>query len=308
MPVQVAIVADADPSAGLGHLSRAGSVAVALGRNGAEIRCYASGAETRFVRDGVQWEPFCGDLPFADVGVLVIDTYRLARETLEETARRCSLVVMHDLGTPPERAALVVEVASENTGGAQNRLAGPAYAALRPAFWDLPKRNLRESVERVLVTTGSGQFDPLGCELAEALATAFPTTRVSLVRGPYATGGAPTRVEELVAPESLAEPLLQSDLVVTSGGQTMLEAAATGTPCVALPLVENQSGQVATLSNLGAVRTADPVTVGEAAAAVRELVDDFPARRRLTRAAQKAVDGNGARRVAAEIAKLVREP
>jgi spore coat polysaccharide biosynthesis predicted glycosyltransferase SpsG len=303
---QVAIVADADRSAGLGHLSRSGAVAVALGRNGAETRCYAYGAEAPFVRDGVQWEPLRGHLPFAEGGVLVVDSYRITRETLEDTARECKLVVMHDHGAPPERAALVVAASDEDLG-TPHQLAGPAYAALRPAFWGLPERKLRATVERVLVATGSGQFDPLGRELAEALTVAILAIRVSLVRGPYATGPAPTGVEELVTPESLAEPLLQSDLAVTAGGQTMLEAAASGTPCVALPLVDNQRGQVATLSKRGAVRAVDPVTVTSVTAAVLELVEDFPTRRRLASAAQKAVDGDGALRIASEIAKLVRE-
>jgi spore coat polysaccharide biosynthesis predicted glycosyltransferase SpsG len=304
---QVAVVADADPGAGLGHLSRAGAVAVALGRKGAETNCYASGAEAPFERDGVPWKPLRGDLPFVDGGVLVVDSYRITREKLEATARECKLVVMLDQGTPPDGAALVVAVASANTGSAPHRLAGPAYAALRPDFWDLPERRLGERAERVLVTTGSGQFDPLGCELAEALAVALPASRVTLVRGPQAAGPAPTGVDELVAPESLAEPLLQSDLAVTAGGQTMLEAAAAGTPCVALPLVENQRRQVATLSELGAVRAVDPVTVTDATAAARGLVEDFSARRRLSSAAQKAVDGGGALRVASEIAKLAEQ-
>jgi UDP-2,4-diacetamido-2,4,6-trideoxy-beta-L-altropyranose hydrolase len=297
----VTVVVDAAPRAGLGHLSRGGAVAVALGCRGIETRCYAYGAEVLFVRDGVNWEPLSGDLPYVPDGVLVVDSYRLDSQTLA-AARDVSLVVMHDYGDPPEGAALVVAVAGESSGRPPTRLVGPTYAALRPAFWGLPQRETRPTVERILVATGSGQLDELGCELAEALGNALPAAEVTLVRGPDVQGPAPAGVETLDAPESLFEPLLQVDLAVTAGGQTMLEAAATGTPCVALPLVDNQRPQVAMLARAGAIWPVD--TPDEAVGAARELIDDGAGRQRLGAASQRTVDGYGALRIAFEIARL----
>jgi spore coat polysaccharide biosynthesis predicted glycosyltransferase SpsG len=209
---------------------------------------------------------------------------------------------MHDHGEPPNGAALVVSVAGEPTRG---WLVGPAYAALRPAFWGLPRRELRSTVERIVVATGSGQLDAVGCELAERLAGALPTLRISLIRGPDAQGSPPAGIEKTDAPESLVEPLLQSDLAVTAGGQTMLEAVATGLPCVALPLVDNQRAQVATLVAAQAVRQAG--TPDEAIAAVRELMDDPEGRRRLGSSGQATVDGYGALRIAFEVASLMEQ-
>lgn len=305
MAALVDVVADASPEAGLGHLSRAAAVAVALRCRGIETRCHGYGATEAFSRDDLDWSPLEeGDLPPLTGSVVVVDSYRLRSELLSTAAQTSRLVAMHDQGEPPQGAVLVVDVGGEGPDSSARRLAGPAYAALRPMFWGLPRREPRATVERVLVTTGSGHFGALGCELVEALVAALPTVQVSLVQGPEARGTPAAGIDVLTAPESLLGPLLQADLVVTAGGQTMLEAAATGAPCVALPLVENQRPQVATLSGAGAVHVVDPPSADEATRAARELVDDLGARRRLGAAGQAVVDGYGALRIAFEIERL----
>ena len=154
----------------------------------------------------------------------------------------------------------------------------------------------------MLVVTGAGGGS-VGAELAHALQSALPHANVTLVRGPYAPA-APPGVSALEAPESLLEPLLSADLVVGGAGQTMLEAVATGAPSVALPLVDNQNRQARALASVGAVRLAEPPTLGAAVSAARDLAADQVARRRLVERAQKAVDGFGALRVAYHVAAL----
>ena len=105
-----------------------------------------------------------------------------------------------------------------------------------------------------------------------------------------------------VSPESLLDLLLAADLVVCAGGQTMLEAAAAGAPCIAVPLVENQVDQVRRLADAGGVRLA---ARGDVAGAVSELAGEYAARRALSERGQREVDGFGALRVAYAIAALV---
>jgi UDP-2,4-diacetamido-2,4,6-trideoxy-beta-L-altropyranose hydrolase len=212
---------------------------------------------------------------------------------------------MHDHGGVPDGAALVVSVAGDPTPDGR-RLTGFEYAALRPHFWGLPERSLGDRAARLLVTVGSGQLADVGSRLARALAGSLPDTRVALVRGPDAPPEAPQGVDTLDAPVSLLEPLLEADLVVTAAGQTMLEAAAAGTPCIALPLVDNQRRQAERLAEAGAVRLVDPPDPEAVAVAARALADDPEARRRLSRVGQQTVDGYGALRVAFAIDELAR--
>ena len=306
MSNEVMLVADAGEQAGLGHISRSTAVAVALRCRGIETRCYAHGAAEPLERDGVRWAPLGGErLPDSPGGVLVVDSYLLPSDELARAAGSARLVVMHDYGSVPEDAALVVSAAAPPSDAGSGRLSGLAYAALRPVFWGLPARELRDHVEHVLVTTGSGNFAEVGCELAEAVGNELPGVRVTLVRGPHGTIDVPSGIELLDGPDSLLEPLLATDLVVTAGGQTMLEAATAGTPCVALPLVDNQRRQALRLAGLGAVRLVDPPSVSEVAAAASELAREPEARREMSREGQHGVDGYGALRVAFHIGRMV---
>jgi spore coat polysaccharide biosynthesis predicted glycosyltransferase SpsG len=237
--------------------------------------------------------------------VLVLDSYRASEGLLAHAAATGPLVAMHDHGDPPDEAALVVSVAGKGLDEGPERLIGPAYAALRPCYWGLPVREQSSNVERLLVTTGSGQLDALGCELAHALLRAVPSLEVSLVRGPDAHRPAPEGVSTLAAPESLLKALLHADLVITAGGQTMLEAAACGVPCVALALVDNQRAQVALLAGKGALRSID--AANEAVAVVGELMADRATRQRLASVGQATVDGYGAFRIAFAIDKLTEQ-
>lgn len=303
MTGSVVVVADAGRDAGLGHIGRSSAVAVALRCREVETRCYAYGAEERFELDGIEWVPLSDDELPAPEGVLVIDSYRLAAAAVDRAAESNRLVFMHDYGSPPKGAALVVSAAAPPNGRA-GWLCGLGYAALRPGYWGLPAREVSERLQRVLVTTGGGRYAETGRAVAQALAETLGPTTVTLVRGPHATIVAPPGVEVLDAPRSLLEPLLAADLVVSAAGQTMLEAAAAGAPCVALPLVENQRRQAAWLAELGAVRLVDPPEAADVTAACLELVQDAETRGGLSRNAQRAVDGYGALRVAFAIARL----
>jgi spore coat polysaccharide biosynthesis predicted glycosyltransferase SpsG len=300
----VIMVADAFPDAGLGHLSRSTAIAAALRCKGLGVECFACGAGLPLVRDGITWSPISPSA--AAIGpakVLVVDSYRLGNEELSAIAGETTIVLLHDAAEPPCEAALVVSVAADASKSGSHRLSGPEYAALRPAFWGLPPRSLDDKIDHILVTTGSSTFGKLAADLART-ASETVDVRVTLVLGPQATVEAPDGVVPLVAPDSLLEPLLDADLVVTSGGQTMLEAAAAGTPCIVMSLVENQRRQVDRLAAVGAVRVAD-ANDGNLAAVISQLASDADARRELSRSAQRAVDGYGAHRIAYEIARLV---
>ena len=109
-------------------------------------------------------------------------------------------------------------------------------------------------------------------------------------------------------PVSLVGPMRAADLAVSAAGQTLYALARLGVPTVALELADNQRGGLAALEHAGAVRVAgragEPGLPDAVAAAVRELVTDDAARHRLARAAGSLLDGQGARRVAAEICRL----
>jgi spore coat polysaccharide biosynthesis predicted glycosyltransferase SpsG len=274
----ITVVADAAPAVGMGHVSRCSAVAGALGTG---VRCLGYEAERSFERDGVHWEAWNGPLAALE-GVVVLDGYRFT--DVEALAARTTLVLFHDGGTLPEGAALVVApIVGVGLGGLE-------YACLRREFWSGPTDGPRAGI---LVTTGAGaDGDPLAERFARELAD------VTVVRGPFSRLGA-LDVPVLDAPASLRPALLAAELVVGTGGQTSLEAAACGTPAVLIALDRAQREQAETLQRAGAARLVEPDDVAATVAAL-----GAEERARMAAAGRAAVDGRGALRVADRIRSL----
>jgi spore coat polysaccharide biosynthesis predicted glycosyltransferase SpsG len=283
----IAMVADGGPRVGLGHLARSSAVAVGLQVRGVEVRAYAYGADAPRTVDGIEWVPY----ERRPAGPIVLDSYTLP------AAELAPLAVFHDEGELPD-AALVIK-----SGAAvpdPHVLAGLRHAPLRAPYWGLPERTVRESVQRVLVTTGGGALVAAGVQLAAVARDALPGASVALVRGPLADFEPPSGVEVVHAPASLLDELRAADVVVSAAGQTALEAAATGVATVALALAHNQRPQANALADAGAAVVCEPEQVGDTLRAL-----DAARRAALAEAGQRAVDGFGALRIAFRIAELL---
>lgn len=266
---RVVLLADGGADAGLGHVSRMKGLAAALKERGVETESHLLESAEPPAR--------------LDADAIVLDSYRIGPAELNAAA---PVVAFHDVGREPAGAALVVDGANFD------------HACLQQPYWDLPARELSDTVGLVVVAVGAaGDFG----DYAGPVRRALPTATVIAVRGPYAQGEPPKGVEVVDAPDSLAKLLSTADIAMVGAGQTMLEAAAAGTPTIAVPVAENQRRQVARLAELGGAVLSEADAVADE---VEALARDVERRRALSRIAQEVVDGQGARRVAALVEEL----
>jgi len=286
---QATIVADAGPASGLGHLSRAGAAAVALRCHGFDVRALVLGSDEPIVRDGIRWTPV-DQAPRAIKGVVVVDSYLLDADAVAAIRGAGPLLAFADGARRPPAADILVGHGLDDPCA----LDGLVFACLRPMFWGLEPRAPEPQVGRVLVSVGASTVAG-GAALAAAVAAALPDCDVRLVAGPYAEETPAGQVTIVRAPEDLLGELLAADLVVSAAGQTMLEAACTGTPCVALAIADNQRFQLAALEQAGAVVAA---TAQTAPATVARLAADAAGRAALAERSRALVDGFGALRLA----------
>jgi UDP-2,4-diacetamido-2,4,6-trideoxy-beta-L-altropyranose hydrolase len=294
----VVVVADAAPAAGRGHVSRCTGLVSALEARGVEVTPLALGPDRPFRCDDIAWEPF--DEGRVEAEVLVLDVYGPPPQAPPLRALS-PLAVFHDFGAPSETADLVISVAGGD-GPAGRWLTGPRFACLRRAYWSPPPRAIREAADRILVSAGSGAGD-WTARLAQAARSACPHARVEAVTAEGAS--LPEGVTAVAGTDSLADHLEAADLVLCAAGQTMLEALAMGAPCLAVPVVENQRAQASALGGLDAVVFVEPDHPEQLEPAVAALAADAPRRRRLAAAAQWAIDGRGAQRVATAVEDLM---
>jgi spore coat polysaccharide biosynthesis predicted glycosyltransferase SpsG len=123
---------------------------------------------------------------------------------------------------------------------------------------------------------------------------------VTLAVGPWATPAADGAVRTVHVDDGLGPWLAESDIVVTAGGVTLLEAMYLGRPTVALQIAANQRRAVSSAVRAGAAVEAEPEPRA-VAESVSCLARDAAVRRRLSACAHQMIDGRGPARVVESI-------
>lgn len=237
----------------------------------------------------------------------VLDTSE--EEVLVQRSLGLRVVNIEDLGPGARLADWVVNALyPPDNGASAHVVCGPAYATLRSEFSNLPPKVVRRVAERVLLTFGGtdpGQLarrcarllvDRVGCEI-----------RVVLGHG-ASEADFPQEVEVLRHVRSMAAEMLDADLVLTSAGRTVYEAAAVGTPVAVLA----QAARDATHSHLGYDSGVVFLGIGplvddlHVIGVVQRLLADYDLRSELSERLRGSIDGRGAARVAHRIRGMVR--
>ena len=286
------IRADGNEEIASGHLRRTLTIAEALRRQGGEVLFLLADEESRdfFLQltDGnhAGWKYMLLGCAYGDlegelqrmgemmrVGVpdrLLVDSYAATPEyyeRLKETASSCRIACLDDLMAFDPPVDLVINYAPDTAAAeafyhhAPVRLLGPQYAPLRTQFSGI-KPQVRESVARILITTGGSDPFDMADAAAEAVRRALPGAQdadsrtlpsgAALRRGRAASdaqdadAGAQKPVELVFAGPghpyvlNMAALLAKCDLAVSAGGTTLYELCAAGVPAIAFSMAENQ--------------------------------------------------------------------
>lgn len=280
---------DTGAAAGLGHLRRCHALAIALrGR----------GIESVFESDHPH--------PLA----FVIDSYRA-----NEFDLGAPVIAIDDIGDRPLPVDLVINpgIGAENLQypDAKATALGIQYALLRPEFVNEPQRAHPAIARRLLLTLGGSDPHNLAPKLIDAVAGEFES--VDVVVGPFFQD-VKSDQKSVTLHRNLTDlrPLmLQCDMALTGGGQTVVELAATATPAVAIEIAPNQALHLAGFRDACAIDIAGKATdsdiIRKSAAAIVGLAGDREKRVRLAGNGRRVVDGRGADRAAERIIRTIEE-
>src|SRR3954469_1629433 len=93
---EATVIADAGPTVGLRHLSRAGAAAVALRCHGFVVSALLCGDDAEpLTRDGIAWTPMDG-LPARRAGLTLVDSYLLDRDAFPALREQGPVVAFVD--------------------------------------------------------------------------------------------------------------------------------------------------------------------------------------------------------------------
>ncbi len=222
-------------------------------------------------------------------------------------ARDCKVVNVEDLGEGARFADWVVNALYPPNDGVPHAATGPDYTTLRTEFLALPHKEYRATPRRVLVTFGGSDPARLTGRVARALSKAR-TEEIRVIVGPVAkVDDVPEGVTVLTDINSMASEMLEADLIVTSAGRTVYEAAATGTPVVVIAQNARESTHAHLSLESGVIFLGlGPLVDDEhVVEVVDRLLDDPTLREELGEKLRSTVDGLGTRRIARRIRGMI---
>jgi spore coat polysaccharide biosynthesis predicted glycosyltransferase SpsG/CMP-N-acetylneuraminic acid synthetase len=217
---------------------------------------------------------------------------------------------LDDLERTEHYAEVIVSVMAEERETPEGFYGGPSYAILRSHFHGREKE-IREAPKLVLLTFGGSDPQGLTLKAARALADLGPALEIVAVAGPAFSyrkefealaARLPHKVPLInEAGGHIADLMLEADVVVCSGGMTVYEIAALGTPGIVLGQNMREDGRMRVFAGHGTVEYLGLGTdVAEAtlAGTVERLLGDAGARREMSARGRALVDGLGATRAA----------
>jgi spore coat polysaccharide biosynthesis predicted glycosyltransferase SpsG len=215
-----------------------------------------------------------------------------------------------DLETTEHYEHVIVSVMHQDLETPEGFYAGPAYAILREQFRDRVKE-IRAEPRLVLLTFGGSDPQGLTMKAARALAGLGPEIDLVAVAGPAFScvreldglaGSLGRRLRVInEAGGHISELMLEADVVIGSGGMTVYEIAALGTPGIVLAQNAREDRRMREFARYGTVEylglgpDVDGVLLSSS---VATLLGDVERRRQMSRRGRELVDGLGAARAA----------
>jgi spore coat polysaccharide biosynthesis predicted glycosyltransferase SpsG/CMP-N-acetylneuraminic acid synthetase len=292
---EIAFLMSAEHNEGLLQVSRHGYPVRALGGRDVETAL-------EHIRD------FAPTILINDLPILE-DAYLRALSHLG--ASTVNLVdTLDDLETD-EYAQVIVSVMAAERETPEGFYGGPRYAILRGHFTGRVKA-IRDEARKVLLTFGGSDPQRLTLKAVRALQGLEGRVEVVAVTGP----AFPFRRElEALQPtlerriplisaageSAIADLMLEADLVLCSGGMSVYEIAALGTPGIVLAQNKREEARMGAFAKHGTIEflgLGTDVSEAQILAATRSLLVDSERRRAMSERGRTLVDGLGAARAA----------
>jgi UDP-2,4-diacetamido-2,4,6-trideoxy-beta-L-altropyranose hydrolase len=248
--------------------------------------------------------------------VAVIDSYLAGRSFYEEVSRKVKLPMYLDDNSRIEYPRGVI--INGNIYGKEVKYSGKAfheyllgaeYLPLRKEFWSVPERKLNINIRSILVTFGGEDSRGLIPKVLKILYKKFPEINKKVIIGRRINSDSRMRAyqdkktEFIYSPDAakLRKIMLESDIAISAGGQTLYELARTGLAAVAIASAENQLNNVRKLEKAGLIEYAgywNGKHTLENVGTKIGLLADISVRRERAELGKKYVDGNGSLRIA----------
>ncbi len=207
------------------------------------------------------------------------------------------IVNFEDLGEGSQDADLTINALYLHPQPPKNQVFGYQYVVLRDEFILSPYKQITKDVGHILITFGGTDEQDMTRRTLEALNTLNLDAEIRVVLGfgykrtkalqstvkKLKQDGMKVRVLKDI--KTMAQQILDADLVITSNGRTVYEITAIGTPCISISQNKREAKHLFTkvcdgILDLG---LATQLSQKELAEAINRLVNSYPQRKQMNK-------------------------
>ncbi len=187
-------------------------------------------------------------------------------------------------------------------------LLGAKYTPLRKEFWEVPEKKIKENIKSIMVTFGGDDAKNMTPKILKLLNEKYPELNKSVI-----IGRAFQDIDEIKKcadkntnliyypdAEKMMEIMLESDIAISAGGQTLYELARVGVPTIGICVAENQLGNIKEWEKIGFLEYAGWYNEGNITTEINKLLKNLESikiRESKSKIGRKFIDGKGSLRM-----------
>jgi len=323
--VKVCILTEGGVKGGFGHITRCTSIYQALQERGIQPTFIINGDESvqqQFKDSNVScinfdWQNDIERLFTYVKGadIVFIDSYLADYNVYEKVSKAVKTATYFDDDIRMEyprgfviNGAILAERMPYPAKEDVTYLLGTKYTPLRKEFWDVPVRKTRDNVEVIMITFGGADIRDLTPKVLKLLVDTYPGLVKKVIIGKGFRNAAEIEAlkdnhTELIYYPDTAEMkkfMLESDIAISAGGQTLYELARMGVPAIVVAVADNQLGNIEGFQRLGLIDYAgywDECDLLDRILGGVESLKDRKRRFCMRTNAKKIIDGRGSLRI-----------
>ncbi len=321
---KIVFITEWKKNTGAGHLSRCLSLRDAFHERGYETSLIINSQE-EFDFKSLEikpiifdWKTYPEDIRnyISDSSILVIDSYLAPKEHLKHITDLTDYPVFISdvkLNYFPKGIVIIGNSFAHELDIINSKevhyLLGIKYALLRKEFWDIEKKEISQKITKILISLGDTDPKDLKMKIAEVLANAYSDSEITVLSNRDVNINRKiknlTILSKRLNAKEMANLFLQHDVVISNGGQTLLECIRVGVPTIAIKMADNQLRNIKTLAEkeltLKILDTTSISSLKDRILDYLNILKDHNKRWQINNLSKQFIDGQGARRVCKEI-------
>ena len=187
-------------------------------------------------------------------------------------------------------------------------LLGPKYLPLRKEFWEVPKKEIKEKIESIMITFGGDDMRNMTPKVLGFLRENYPELKKNVIVGKAFQNideikkNADKNTNLIYYPDAnkMKKVMLESDIAISAGGQTLYELARVGVPTVGICVAENQLRNVKGWERIGFLEYVGWYVENNFMQKIYNLIrylEDVNVRKSKSKIGRKFIDGKGSMRI-----------